>query len=123
MIAVDTSVWADFFRGALPLVKDLLLAGHIVHPPTVTGELAMGNLRDRNRTIAFLQQMEPLTLPTDQAVLDFVDENDLYGTGIGWGDAQILCSVAHAGRCRLWTRDKRLHDQAVRLGVAYIVPA
>ena len=122
MIAIDTSVWIDFFRGALPLVKDLLLVGHIVHPPTVTGELAMGNLRERSRTIAFLQQLEPLALPADQAVLNFVCDNDLYGTGIGWGDAQIVSAVAHAGRCRLWTRDKRLHDQALRLGLAYTIP-
>lgn len=122
MIAIDTSVWADFFRGTLPHVHDLMVSGQLVHPPTVTGELSMGNLRDRKRTIAALQSLAPLTLPSDDWVLDFVNDNALFGTGIGWSDAQILASVVLAGDCYLWTRDKRLADQSNRLGVAYRVP-
>ena len=122
MIAIDTSVWADFFRGALPHVRDLMITGQIVQPPTVTGELAMGNLRDRDRTIALLQEIDPLALPVDQIVLDFVRDHALFGTGIGWSDAQILASVMIDGRCRLWTRDKRLASHAERLGCAYRVP-
>lgn len=82
----------------------------------------MGNLRDRDRTILFLQQLAPLTQPADQFVLDFVRDHDLFGTGVGWGDAQILCSVMEARSCSLWTRDKRLAVQADRLGCAYLPP-
>ncbi len=123
MIAVDTSVWADFFRGTAPHVGQLMLTAQIVHSPVVTGELAMGNLRDRDRTIAMLQQLDHLLLPSDASVLNFVRDNELFGTGISLSDAQILASVVIDGSCRLWTRDKRLKAQAGRLGCDYHAPA
>ena len=121
VIAVDTSIWADYFSGALPHVRELMVTGQIVQSPTVTGELAMGNLRNRARTIAALQALDPLALPSDDAVHDFVNVHALFGTGIGWSDAQILASVVLGGDCYLWTRDKRLCAQSERLGVAYDV--
>ena len=120
MIAIDTSVWAEFFRGSQLHVRDLMVTGRIIQSPTVTGELSMGNLRNRDRTIKDLQLLEPLPLPSDDLLLDFVNDHALYGTGIGWSDAQILASVALHGRCLLWTRDKRLVVQAQRLGCAYL---
>ena len=51
-------------------------------------------------------------------LLDFAGRHELGGTGIGYVDAHLLAS-AHWHRTKLWSKDKRLHAQAERLGLAY----
>ncbi len=41
----------------------------------------------------------------------------LVGLGIGYMDAQLLAS-ARLSAALLWTHDKRLHEVAIRLGLA-----
>lgn len=46
----------------------------------------------------------------------------LYGLGLTYIDVHLLTASrasADVEPVRLWTRDKRLHSQAERLGVAY----
>jgi len=52
-------------------------------------------------------------------VLHLIDRHGLWGTGIGYTDAHLLASALLTPGGRLWTRDKRLHDQAERLSVAF----
>jgi hypothetical protein len=42
------------------------------------------------------------------------------GTGIGYVDAHLIASVQLQPDARLWTRDKRLLEVAMRLGLASI---
>ncbi len=118
MILIDTSVWADHFRRAEPLIGQLLSAGQVRHHPLVTAELGMGNLRDWRRTITLLGRLPQALQLTQDAMLDFVETAGLAGTGIGAIDAHLLGSAVASG-ARLWTRDRRLHLQAQRLSVAY----
>ncbi len=120
MILIDTSVWADHFRREEPLIGTLLMEGHLRHHPLVTAELGMGNLRDWRRTITLLSGLPQAKLMTNDELLDFVEKNALFGTGIGVIDAHLLGSAQSSG-CRLWTRDRRLIDQAERLGLAFPV--
>ncbi len=43
----------------------------------------------------------------------------LFGLGIGYLDAHLLVSARLTAASKLWTRDRRLHEAAVRLGVAW----
>lgn len=71
-----------------------------VFRPFVTGELASGNLHNRN------------------GVLCFVGETCLFGIGIGSIDAHLLAAVFLTSGSVLWTRDKRLLVASSRLGIA-----
>ena len=119
MILPDTSVWIDHIRSEIPHVEELLDSREVLMHPMVIGELACGNLRDRDTMLAKFRQMPELpTLPHDE-VIEFIENNRLMGLGIGFIDAHLLASVAKAEDCQLWTRDRRLRDAANRLNLGY----
>jgi predicted nucleic acid-binding protein len=118
VIIIDTSVWADHFRREDPQIGALLIDGRLRHHPLVTAELAMGNLRDWRRTITLLDRLPQALHLSHEAMLDFVEAMRLAGTGIGAIDAHLLGS-AHAIGGKIWTRDRRLNEQALLRGLAY----
>jgi predicted nucleic acid-binding protein len=120
MILVDTSVWVDHLRkGSVRLNSLLLNAGVLVHP-FVIGELACGNLHDRNRILNLLDNLPASKMARDQEVLFFIEQNNLMGRGIGYIDAHLLASVSLSNPARLWTVDRNLHNVAVQLGLAQL---
>ncbi|WP_298289240.1 type II toxin-antitoxin system VapC family toxin [Novosphingobium sp.] len=118
MILVDTSVWIDMFRAADADLALLLAEGRVLQHPFVTGELAMGNLRQWRRTVDLLSSLPAAPLVDVSDVLDFVEEHALAGTGIGLINAHLLATAKSAG-VHLWTRDQRLIAHAVRLGLMW----
>ena len=57
-----------------------------------------------------------VTLPiTDEEVQTMIEEQSLFGRGIGFTDAHLLAAVRLTPEARLWTRDKRLNAVAVGL--------
>lgn len=114
-VIVDTSVWADHFRAAEPGLVTLLDNADVRLHPFVLGELAMGNLHQRQRTIALLGALPSAEITPQPSWLSFVASRNLGGTGIGFVDAHLLCA-AMAGNHLLWTRDRRLADHAAALG-------
>lgn len=119
MIVIDTSVWADHFRSPEPHLAFLWSQGAIRQHPLVTGELAMGSLRNWDATIASLSRLAQTERHSDEVVLTFVKEHGLMGSGIGFIDAHLLVSATRDPDTSLWTRDKRLLTQAERLNLAY----
>ena len=118
MILVDTSVWVDHLRRSDPALVKVLNAGLAMTHPFVIGELACGNLRNRDVVLTLLQDLPAAPVATDDEILAFIDRRNLAGTGIGYVDAHILSAVALAGKAEIWSRDKRLVAVAVELGVA-----
>ncbi len=119
MILVDTSVWVDHLRAGDETLVALLSSGRVVMHPFVLGELACGNLRHRAEVLALLKDLPQATVARDEEVLFFIERQALMGRGIGYVDAHLLAAVALDGTSRLWTRDKRLHAVAEKLGMAY----
>lgn len=117
MILVDTSVWVNHLRKSDVGLKTLLGTGQVLVHSFVIGELALGNLRQRDAILQSLQDLPQAVLAGDAEVLGFIERNALFGLGIGYVDAQLLAS-ARLSAALLWTRDKRLHEAAVRLGLA-----
>ena len=116
MILVDTSVWIDHLaRGDRGLVRSLE-TGEVATHPFVIGELACGNLRNRDDVLYLLRRLPVLPRATDDETLDLVGRRRLMGRGIGWIDAHLLAS-ALLGSARIRTRDRRLALIAVELGV------
>ena len=120
MIIVDTGIWIDHLArcdNRLAGISDRLEA--LMHP-YVLGELALGSLPDRDRLLQrFATLPQPPTVRHEH-VLRLIDVKKLISTGIGYVDAHLLASALLLPGGLLWTRDKRLHKQAVRLDVAYV---
>ena len=57
MILVDTSVWIDHFRAANTQLVDLLNRTMVLMHPLIVGELACGNLANRESKLELLRQL------------------------------------------------------------------
>lgn len=118
MILVDTSVWVDHLRKRDRRLSELLDAGQVLTHPFVIGELALGDLRQRDLIVDALRDLPRARVATDREVLHFIDRHALFGRGIGYVDAHLLAATRLAADARLWTRDRRLARAADRLGLA-----
>ena len=119
MILVDTSVWIDHLRAGDDELAALLNGSRVLMHPFVLGELACGNLRNREMVLRLLKDLPRAAVATDEEVLFFIDRHALMGRGIGYVDAHLLAAVTLSNSARLWTRDKRLRALADELALAY----
>jgi len=119
MILVDTSIWIDHLRVGEEGLVTLLNSTQVLCHPFVVGELACGNLRNRDEALTLLSELPRIAVATDAEVLYYIEQHGLMGRGIGYIDAHLLAAVSLAGPARLWTRDKRLCAVATDLGLAY----
>lgn len=117
MILVDTSVWIDHLRRGDAELIALLNEGQVMIHPFVIGELALGNLQNRDIVISTLQSLPKISAASEDEVLHFIQQNTLHGSGIGYIDAHLLAAVRLTLGTLLWTRDKRLLAEGVRLGL------
>lgn len=119
MILVDTSIWVDHLGAAPDEVLTALMARkEVATHPFVVGELAMGNVRQRKIILEELQKLPSVVVAGYQEVIYLIDEHRLFGMGIGYIDAHLLASALLTPEIKLWTRDRRLHHIADRLGIA-----
>ncbi len=117
-VLVDTSVWVDFLRSGDPNLASLLNRNRVVMHPMIIGELACGNLKNRQSLLELWHRLGKLTQASHDEVLYFIENHRLMGKGIGYIDAHLLASVALAMDIRLWTRDLRLSRLAIELDLA-----
>ncbi|MES2309379.1 MAG: type II toxin-antitoxin system VapC family toxin [Verrucomicrobiota bacterium] len=117
MTLVDTSVWIDHLRNKVNFLHDLLLEEKVAIHPLIIGELACGNLRQRDEILMLLEFL-PHTMVADHSeVMTFLDHHHLYGKGLGWIDLHLLASCT-LSQTPFWTRDRRLQKEAQRLGIS-----
>jgi predicted nucleic acid-binding protein len=81
-------------------------------------ELALGRVRQRDMILTALQDLPQAVVVGDAEVLRFIELQGLHGLGIGYVDALRLAAARLTPGGSLWTRDKRLHAVADRLGLA-----
>ncbi len=122
MILVDTSVWVDHLRTGDEALVELLDTGTVLTHPFVIGELSLGNLRQRRVILGAISDLPQSVVATDAEVLRFIDRHALFGCGIGYLDVHLLAAVRLTAGAALWTRDRRLHGIAERLGLAISDP-
>lgn len=118
MILVDTPVWIRHFRDRDPTLTELLERGAALTHAFVIGELALGNLRQRELVLRMLLRLPAASVATNAEVLRFIDHNALFGRGIGYVDVHLLAATRLTAGSQLWTLDKRLNEAAVQLGMA-----
>jgi predicted nucleic acid-binding protein len=117
VILVDTSVWIDHLRKANAKLSARLDDSGVLTHPFIVGELALGHLRKREAVLRDLTNLPLVTTATDAEVLRFIENERLFGRGIGYVDAHLLASARLTPGTRLWTKDKRLHAIAARLNL------
>ena len=122
MILVDTSVWIDHLRRHNKTLAKLLQAGMVLTHPFVIGELALGDLRQREVVLTALSDLPRASVATEPEVLHFIDQYALFGRGVGYVDVHLLAAVRLTPGVELWTNDKRLQKVAVQLGMTTTLP-
>lgn len=75
--------------------------------PFVIGELACGNLSNREAILASLAELPNVSVASHEEVLEFVHSSRLMGLGLGWVDMHLLAAAVLA-KVPLWTVDRRL---------------
>jgi len=119
MILADSSIWMDHLRMSNPLLTAGLNAGRILAHPFVIGEIALGSLSNRQGVLGMLRKLPEAVLAKNQEVDALIEQVPLFNLGIGYVDTHLLASVRLTAGSSLWTRDRRLHDAAVHLGIAF----
>jgi hypothetical protein len=122
MVLADSSVWIDHFRGTLDGVDALLDARSILMHDHVLGELALGSLRDRGKTLLDLANLPRAPLATDAEVMVFIDSRRIFTRGIGYCEAHLLASAILGKPIMIWTQDMKLAAVAAALGVSFAGP-
>ena len=118
MVLVDTSIWVSHLKSGNAHLKELLQEGKVISHPFIIGELACGNLRNREEILSLLQTLPEAVTAAHDEVLQFIVEQRLMGLGLGYVDIQLL-AAARLTAVPLWTYDKRLKAAAVRLQVDF----
>jgi len=118
MVLVDTSIWVAHLHQGLRRLENLLMDAEVICHPFIIGELACGNLKNRNEIISLLQSLPIAPTIEFEEFLFFLDRNHLMGKSIGFVDVHLLASAQLAGM-PLWTADKKLKSAADQLKLAF----
>jgi hypothetical protein len=118
MILVDTPVWVSHLRDGNASLEKLLDHGEVVCHPFIVGELACGNLKNRQEILAYLQSLPMAILAEDEEVLKFIENNQLMGMGLGYIDVHLIVSAVLTD-VPLWTLDKTLDHFTKKIGKHY----
>lgn len=118
MILVDTSIWVDHLREGRPALRTLLDGGRVLGHPWVLGELALGQLGNREEILRLLAGLPQAAVASMTEVLALIDGERLFGLGVGYVDVQLLAATRLTPDAALWTGDRRLHSAAATMGVA-----
>jgi predicted nucleic acid-binding protein len=116
MILVDTSVWVRHLQTPNAGLSRLLTDDEAGSHPFVIGEVACGNLRNRDRAIWDLQLLPQAEIADEIDVRHTLEANRLWGMGLGWVDLHVL-TAAYLARWGILTADRAMLTAARRMGV------
>jgi predicted nucleic acid-binding protein len=117
MILADTSVWIDHLRTGNHKFVDVLRDGGVLCHPFIIGELACGNLKNRNKILELLGSLPSVKIAEHDEVLRFISIHKLHGRRIGWIDSHLLAST-FLTKCKIWTLDRPLLKVARVLNIS-----
>ena len=118
MVLIDTSVWVSHFQSGNARLRRLLEEGKVISHPFIIGELACGNLKNRQEILSLLKALPAAATAFHEEVIQLIESHRLMGLGLGYVDVHLL-AAALLTAVPLWTNDKRLKAGAVRLQVDF----
>jgi predicted nucleic acid-binding protein len=113
-VLVDTSVWIDHLHRSDPELVALLRETLVVMHPAVLGELACGNIPNRQEFIALWLNLPRVADVSSEEAMALLENRMLWGRGLGWTDIHLLASTLVC-KTTLWTRDRLLRHTAGQL--------
>ena len=116
MTLIDTSIWVGHFRTPDERVLSLAASNEVGTHPFVIGELVVGNLKNREKTLKYLRRLEQPSLPAEDEVHGLLESWQLWGKGIGWIDLHILAAAKLSG-WTLYTADAAMASVARQIGI------
>src|ERR1035437_7936735 len=122
MILADTTIWIDHLNRGDPELQRRLHSDEILMHPFVAGELALGPLPDRKKTILYLDSLPRVRVAQQSEVRQMIEMHTLHNRGIGLIDAHLVAAVLLNPGTELWTRDGNLRKIAARLKMAAKLP-
>jgi predicted nucleic acid-binding protein len=123
LILVDTSIWVDHFRSNDARLTRFLDNSEVSTHPFVVGEIAVGNLRNRDEILLLLEALPMVVMASHEEALMFVANFSLAGRGLGYIDVHLLASVSLTPQTALWSKDKRLLAVAQDLSLRTVAPS
>ena len=117
MIAVDTSIWIDFFRGRTVVAERLnalLDRDDVVLPIPVRIEILSGAKRSERPRLGRLLAALPVLVPTNASwkrIEGWVTAGVAAGHRFGFGDLLIAALAVDHG-CPLWSLDRDFRRMA-----------
>ena len=84
MIVVDSSVWINHLREGNQTLAELLEDGVVLAHPWVIGELALGNLTNREEVLRLLRDLPQASVAGEGELFEMIERQSLHGTGIGY---------------------------------------
>ena len=117
-VLVDTSIWVNHFRLSNPHLESLLDDTEVICHPLIIGELACGNLKNRQEILTLLSSLPMAPEVEYDEALEFIEFNKLMGKGVGFVDVLLLASSRLAA-LPIWTKDSKLKEAAQRLDSSY----
>jgi predicted nucleic acid-binding protein len=110
VIAIDTSVWVDFFRGRQPLtdrMSDALDRDQVALPVPVRIEILSGARKAERPRLARLLSALPLLLPSEvtwRRIEAWVATGAAAGQRFGMADL-LVAAIASENDCQVWSLD------------------
>jgi predicted nucleic acid-binding protein len=117
LILVETSIWVDHLRSRDARLARLLDDHQISTHPFVVGELAVGNLRNRDEILLMLNSLPVTAVASHDEALRFISNFSLAGRGLGYIDVHLLAAVSLTPETSLWSKDQRLRAVAEHLSI------
>jgi predicted nucleic acid-binding protein len=118
MVLVDTSVWVSHLRYGNCHLKKLLNNEDVMCHPFIIGELACGNIENRDEILLLLHSL-PTAVSVEQGeVHRFINDHRLMGRGLGLIDVHLMIS-AILSDVYFWTLDKKLRLVSFEFNIGY----
>ena len=110
-------MWVHHLRLGNEDLRHLLSDGKALMHPFILGELSCGTMKNRAEVLELLNSLRQAVVAEHDEVMKFLNEQQLYGQGLGWIDLHLLAS-ASLSRAALWTTDRPLKRAATQLGIS-----
>jgi len=120
LILVDTSIWVDHFRRNDARLTHYLDNSVVSTHPFVIGEIAVGNLQNRDEILLLLGALPMAVIASHGEALTFISNLSLAGRGLGYIDVHLLAAVSLTPQTALWSKDKRLMAVAQSLSLSTV---
>ena len=120
MILVDTSVWIDHLANPDERFSEWVERDEIGTHHLVIEELSLGSLADRAGFLGSLADLRRFPRADHAEVMAMVGSHTLWSRGLGAVDVHLIASARMQRGGRLWTRDKRMRQAALAVGVPVV---